>query len=335
MSLTRQSFSAARIGFSIAQGGVMSRNQRARRKEKHFKQQRDARLLRPSKSAIWTEACDHADDLIDKELWSEAREVLEAVDRSHPGANCVLDRLAEVYDELGETECLAAVNSRRKSNPTLNEVVQELIDIQDRFDDDQQSHVEPALRDVVIMDFKIDYDPVNVPRSPQIQEWAEDGYDALQQKKGREAEVLFKKCVEAAGEAPDFMNNLAVACAMQGRYAESHELARAMHAKWPEYFFGRIYMANTATLEGRFDVAEQYLRPLVMQQRFHITEFRALATSHIQLEIERHRLDAAQSWFDLWKSVEPDHHDLNVFQQRMKARSIPNRILSLLKGLRR
>ena len=307
----------------------MSRNQRARRKEKHFKQQRDARLLRPSKSAIWNEACDRADDLIDQELWSEAREVLEAVDRSHPGANCVLDRLAEVYDELGETDCLASVNSRRKSNPILNEVVHQLIDIQGRFDDNQRSHVEPESREIAVLNFKIDYDPVYVPRSPQIQEWAEDGYDALQQKKGREAEVLFKKCVEAAGDAPDLMNNLAAAYAMQGRDAESHELARAIHAKWPEYFFGRIYMANTATLEGRFDVAEQYLRPMLTQQRFHITEFRAMATAYIQLEIERHRLDAAQSWVDLWKTVEPDHHDLKVFQQRIKARSIYSRFNEL------
>lgn len=82
----------------------MSRNQRARRKQKHSKQQRDARLLSPSRSTIWNAACNRADELIDQELWSEAREVLEAVDRSHPGANCVLDRLAEVYDPTNAHE---------------------------------------------------------------------------------------------------------------------------------------------------------------------------------------------------------------------------------------
>lgn len=313
----------------------MSRNQRARRKAKHFKQQRDARLLRPSKSAIWNEACVRADELIDQELWSEAREVLETVDQAHPGANCILDRLAEVYDALGETECLASVNSRRKSNPILNEVVHQLVDIQGRFGDNPRSQVEPESREMVILNFEIDYDPIDVPRSPQIQEWAEEGYDALQQKKGREAEVLFKKCVEAAEDAPDLMNNLAAAYAMQGRDAESHDLARAIHAKWPEYFFGRIYMANTATLEGRFGVAEQYLRPMLTQQRFHITEFRAMATAYIQLEIEQHRLNAAQSWVDVWKSVEPDHDDLEMLQQRIKVRSIPDRLLNWLTGLRR
>ena len=93
-------------------------------------------------------------------------------------------------------------------------------------------------------------------------------------------------------------------------------------------------MANVATLEGRFHIAEQYLRPLLMQQRFHITEFRAMATAYLQLEIEKHRLDAAQSWIDLWKSVEPEY-DLELFQQRIKSRSIPDRLPYFLTGPRR
>ena len=313
----------------------MSQNQRARRKEKHLKQRRDARLLRASNSAIRNEACDRADDLIDQELWSEAREVLEAVDRSHPEANCVLERLAEVYEELGETDCLASVNSRRKLSPVPNEVSQQLIDIQRRFDGNRLSRAEPESREILVLNFNIDYDPIYVPRSPQVQEWAEDGYYALQQNKPREAEVLFKKCVEAASDAPDLLNNLAAAYAMQGRDAESNELARSIHAKWPEYFFGRVFMANSATLEGRFDVAEQYLRPMLTQQRFHITEFRAMATAYIQLEIGKNRLNAAQSWIDLWKSLESDYPDLKMFQQRINARSIPDRIPQFFSGLRR
>lgn len=313
----------------------MSKNQRARRKEKQIKQQRDARLPRSSKSAIWNRACDRADDLIDQELWSEAREVLEAVDRSHPGGNCVLERLAEVYDYLGESDCLASVESRRKSNPSLIEAVHRLIDIESHFDANQRNLAEPESHQIMTLSFQIDYEPVYVPRSPQVQEWAEEGYVALTQKKGRKAEALFKKCVEAASDAPDLWNNLAAACALQGRDAESHELSRAIHAKWPEYFFGRIYMANTATREGRFDVAERYLRPMLTQKRFHITEFRAMVTSNVQLEIRRDRLDVAQSWIDTWKSIEPDSDDLIALQRLIQARSISDRLLDLLAGLRR
>ena len=66
---------------------------------------------------------------------------------------------------------------------------------------------------------------------------------------------------------------------LRGRGKESQELARAIHVKWPEYFFGRISMAISAMLEERFGIAEQYLRPMLTRQRFHITEFRALATA--------------------------------------------------------
>ncbi len=313
----------------------MSGNQPARRKEKKFRQRQDARQPRPSKSIIWNNACNRADELIDQELWSEAREVLEAVDRSHPGGNCVLDRLAEVYRELGETDCLASVNIRRKPVSVFREELHQLINIQDGFDVIRRSHVVPDSRETVVLNFEIVFEPDDVHRSPQIQEWAEDAYRALLEEKGQEAEVLFKKCLEAAGDAPDLMNNLAAAYAMQGRDAESHDLAIAIHARWPEYFFGRIYMANTATIERRFDVAEQYLQPMLQQQRFHITEFRAMATARIQLEIARHRLDAAQSWLDLWKSTEPDHHDLEKLQQRIIAHSIPNLLRNLLSGLGR
>ena len=308
----------------------MSRNQRASRKEKHFKQKRDARLLRPSKSTIWTAACDRADELMDQELWSEAREVLEEVDRSHPGGNCVLVRLAEVYEELGETDALASVNSRRNSHRTLNEVVRRYIETHSGIDDSPPSHVEPDSRETLLLNFEIYEEPIDVPRSPQIQEWVEEGYYALQQRKGREAEVLFKRCIEAGEDAPDIMNNLSAAYAMQGRDDESHELSRAVHAKWPEYFFGRIYMANTAVSEGRFGVAERYLRTLLTQKRFHMSEFRALAIAYIQLEIEQHRLNAAQSWLDVWKSVDPDDHDLQVMQTRIKASSMPNRLQNFL-----
>ena len=106
----------------------MSRKQCTRRKEKYFKQQRDAGLLRPSKS-----------------------------------------------------------------------------------DDNRQSHIDTESREILLLNFKFDDDPVDTSRSPQIQQWTEAGYDALQPGKGREAEVLFKKCLEAGEDAPDIMNNLAAA----------------------------------------------------------------------------------------------------------------------------
>ena len=313
----------------------MSRNQRARRKEKYFKQKRDAQVARPSKSAIWNEACERADELIEQEMWSEARELLEAVDRSHPGGNCVLLRLADVYEELGESDRVASVNSRLQSNPQLNELAPLLTGIRRDFDCNPQNLVEHESQDIQILDFKIVFEPIEKLREPQVQDWHDEAYLALQEGNGRKAELLFKKCLEAAGDAPDLLNNLAAAYAMQGRDSESQELSSEVHARWPDYFFGRIHMAYRAIAERRFGVAEQYLRPMLTKQQFHITEFRAMATGYIRLEIGQHRLEAAQRWLDVWKSVEPDHEDLKGYQRLIHANSLTNAVREFAGWFRR
>ena len=313
----------------------MSRNHRTHRKEKRSKQQRDARLRLPSKSTIWNQACDRADELIDQNLWSEARDVLETVDRLHPGSGCIHVRLAVVYEELGETELLAAVRGRYKSNPVVRDLVRRLIDLDTDFEEGVHSSDEPDSPGGVLLQFEVYHEPNGSPHTPQVQKWVQAGFQALQNENGQEAEVLFKKCLEAGEVAPNILNNLAAAYRFQGREAESEQLAREIYNRWPDYLFGRIAMANMATKEGRFDDADQYLRPMLKQQRFHITEFHAFASAHIELEIKRHRVKSAQSWLDLWKSVAPDHPYLSCLQKQVDALSMVDRLEFLLKRFQR
>ena len=313
----------------------MSRNHRTRGKEKREKQQRDARSRLPSKSTIWNQACDRADELINQNLWSEARDVLETVDRLHPGADCIHVRLAVVYEELGETELLASVRSLYKSNPVVRDLVHRLIDLESQIEEGVHSSDEPDSRGGVLLQFEVYHEPNATSHSQQVQEWSEAGFQALQNNKGREAEVLFKKCLEEGEIAPDIMNNLAAAYMMQGMEAESEQLAREIYDRWPDYFFGRIAMANMAIRDGRIDDADQYLRSMLTQQRFHITEFHAFVSVHIQLEIKRRRVKSAQSWLDLWKSVEPDHPNLSGLQKQIHALSLVDRLGFLLKGFQR
>lgn len=312
----------------------MSRNHRTHGNGKRSKKPQDARLRLPSKSTIWNQACDRAEELMDQNQWSEAREVLETVDRLHPGAECVLVRLAEVYQKLGEKEQLAAVKSRYKSSPG-KELVRSLINLDTDFEDGLRSSVEPEAQEIVLLQFEI-YDEPNVStQCEQVQEWAEAGFEALQNKKGREAEVLFKKCLEQGVAAPDIMNNLAAAYALQGREEKSEQLVCEIHERWPDYFFGRLAMANMATRDGHFDVADQYLRPMLRQQRFHITEFHGLVSAYVKLEVERGRFGAAQGWLDTWKLVDPDHPRLNELQRNIEAFSVANQLKSLMDGFDR
>jgi tetratricopeptide (TPR) repeat protein len=189
-------------------------------------------------------------------------------------------------------------------------------------------------QDIELIGFEITNDPVESNHCPQVEDWMYDGCQALRRGDGREAEGLFQKCVDLEGESPDLLNNLAVSCAQQGRTDESLSLARQIHERWPDYFFGRIAMANMATDAGDRDLAESYLAPLRRRQRLHITEFTALATASIQLLLVHGRVDGARSWLEMWRQVEPEHPDLPRAELQCRAAGVLGGLRRLLRGRR-
>ncbi len=183
-------------------------------------------------------------------------------------------------------------------------------------------------QDIELIGFEITTEPVDANHCPQVDDWMYDGCQALRRGDGREAEGFFQKCVELEGEAPDLLNNLAVSYSLQGRTDESLTLVRRIHERWPDYFFGRIAMANLATGAGDWELAENYLAPLRQRRRLHITEFTALATASIQLLLVRGSVDGARSWLEMWRQVDPEHPDLPHVESQCRA-------ADMLGGLRR
>jgi tetratricopeptide (TPR) repeat protein len=118
-------------------------------------------------------------------------------------------------------------------------------------------------RELELIGFDISWEPTPSDRSPQVQHWLGDGIEAVQAGDGKRAERLFKKCLETAGDAPDLLNNLAGAYELQGRHDEGYRLLQEIRERWPDYFFGRISMANLAVAAGNFERAEEMLAPLL------------------------------------------------------------------------
>lgn len=168
-------------------------------------------------------------------------------------------------------------------------------------------------RELELIGFDISWEPTPSDRSPQVQQWLGDGIEAAQAGDGKQAERLFKKCLEATAEAPDLLNNLAGAYEMQGWHDEGYRLLREIHERWPDYFFGRISMANLAVADHDFERAEEMLAPLRRQRKLHITEFDALAICSIRLFIAQDKLDSARSWLDMFRQVDPDHPSIPAF----------------------
>lgn len=194
--------------------------------------------------------------------------------------------------------------------------------------------LEGEWRDVECMGYEITPEPMGRPHTPQVNEWASAAVDALHRKDAVAAERLLRKCAEAEPDRPELLNNLAQALLLLGRESEAESLIRQVHERWPDYFFGRVSMANLALREGKLDEAEAFIAPLRRQKRLHTTEFDALANVFIELSLARGNRDTARSWLAMWKQVNPDHPAIPEIERRLSGRGL-RRLLSNLMGKRR
>lgn len=165
-------------------------------------------------------------------------------------------------------------------------------------------------QEIEVLGFEITSEPTGPFHSQTVDDWAYEGLQALRRGDGVAAEKLFRKCIEHEGEKPDLLNNLAACYGVQGRIEEMQALARKIHERWPDYFFGQIAMANLASEAGEWEQAERLLESLRRRKKFHTTEFSALAAAYAQLFARRGQIDGARSWLEMWRQVDPDHPEL-------------------------
>jgi tetratricopeptide (TPR) repeat protein len=177
--------------------------------------------------------------------------------------------------------------------------------------------LEGEWREIECMGFEIVEEPTGQPHTPCVDRWARDALAALHKDDGTEAERLLQMCLEVEPDRPELLNNLAQAFVLQGKKTEAESLIRQIHERWPDYFFGRISMANLAMQAGDLEKAETYLAPLRRQMRLHLTEFDALAGTYFELCFARGEMDAARRWLEMWKQINPDHPGLPQLERRL------------------
>ncbi len=179
-------------------------------------------------------------------------------------------------------------------------------------------------QEINLFNFEVYYEPVE-KHSPQVTDLGAQAAEALLNRDGVKAERLLKQALEMSPGAPDLLNNLAMAYNEQGRQSEAEALLRQNYRDHPDYFFGRVGMANLCARQGDLDQATELLYPLLSQQRMHITEFTALAVAYIQLYLAKDLPDAAQHWLDMWGGMEPDDSDLHYWQRQVRLHHRPKK----------
>jgi tetratricopeptide (TPR) repeat protein len=163
--------------------------------------------------------------------------------------------------------------------------------------------------------------------SPQVEQLAIEAMEATQEGDGELAERLLRQALEKAPNAPDLLNNLAAAYQAQGKSEESETLIREIHERFPDYFFGRAGLAQIFIKEGRLDEARELLRPLLLRNRLHRSEFAALCSAQIALLLADGLREGAQQWLDIWKGSDPEHPAIAMWEERLNPRGWASRLL--------
>lgn len=174
--------------------------------------------------------------------------------------------------------------------------------------------------DTLLLEFQVTFEPIDDTSGP-AQELIKSAWSAMRERDYQRAEEALKHALIVEPDSPAAMNNLAAAYSAQGRAKESEELVRELHARFPDYFFGIVNVANLAIRDGQFDRAHEMLRPLMELGKYHISQFKSLCTAQIQLLLAEGNLESARSWLQMWENANPDDRSLDHFRPRVKPRS--------------
>jgi tetratricopeptide (TPR) repeat protein len=161
------------------------------------------------------------------------------------------------------------------------------------------------------------YDEPVLEHSPRVNAWVSEGRDALVDEDYERARALFGRAAEAEPHVPTARFNLAATLGFEGREAEAVDSVEAIHREFPDYLFGRTYLAKHYARERRFDEAEALLAPLLERSRLHASEFAALCDAHVALEHAWKRREAARMWLSVWERAMPEHPGVDYWRERL------------------
>lgn len=180
--------------------------------------------------------------------------------------------------------------------------------------------VEGKQRDLILFGYSISAEPVG-QLPPQVQRLVERAVSALYDRRLDEAEQQLQEALEILPNHPSLLQNLAAVYGLRGDSERSRELVERAVKVDPNYTIGRCQMARFAVERGDLEEAEQWLKPVMNQENFHISEFVVLCEARIDLALAYGQLEDAQSWLEMWEQIDPRHPHLPIWQRKVGRRA--------------
>ncbi|HEX9372892.1 MAG TPA: tetratricopeptide repeat protein, partial [Roseiflexaceae bacterium] len=116
-------------------------------------------------------------------------------------------------------------------------------------------------REILLMSYTLHEEPT-IDHASNVGKLLAEATLALQRNQAKQAETLLEEAREIEPDAPDILNNLAVAYGQQRRNKEADALLQQIVERHPDYAFTRISLARTHLLRGEIAEARALLDPM-------------------------------------------------------------------------
>jgi tetratricopeptide (TPR) repeat protein len=177
-------------------------------------------------------------------------------------------------------------------------------------------------REMLLMGFEL-HDEPTYRHKPRVERWLAEATMLLKAGDARQAERLSKQALQVEPNAPDLLNNLAVAYEAQGRVQDAEALLHQIVEQHPDYAFPRIGLSRLHLSRGELDKARALLESVLSQRRLHFDEFAALCMAQIELLLAEGNRKAARSWLEMWKSADPENPQIAQMEARIGRFRLP------------
>ena len=186
--------------------------------------------------------------------------------------------------------------------------------------------------EMLMLGFQISDEPeMPADVAPETLDQFERASDLLLNNQAAEAEPILREVIAAAPHFQSAYNQLGVALEMLERQEEAWALVEETYARFPDYLFVRVALARIYARKGQIEEARALTTPLLMLEKLHVSEFRALARAEMDISLANDQPEIARSWLEMWRALESDNPELIQWMVRIEGpQSIQDQVRRLL-----
>jgi tetratricopeptide (TPR) repeat protein len=161
--------------------------------------------------------------------------------------------------------------------------------------------------EVMLLNYEIFSETVETDLPDEAHEHYQTAFHAVYENNPTLALAEAEIALTIVPDHPQLLNVKYSALTLLRRDKEADELTHYTAKVHPDYFFARINMARFLIKQSKLDEADEWIKPLITQQRFHVSEFRALVITQIEYYNMRKDFRSSAHWIRTLEQIDPDN----------------------------